>query len=229
MLVAVILMSLGVWALRQNKGRARFLILGAVGAILVGCSHASVFVLGGIGLTLIGTALADRRYRDVLGWVIVSSTWFLIFLTIYLFVDRYSASNSYLVQFWAKKFAPFPPRSLEQAKWYYDNALVGLFTGPLGMSQGQLAATGFFFGVYLLAIRGQERLLILLVSPLLLALAASALKKYPFVDRCLLFACPMLATLIATGIAGIKVDGVGAGGVLLRVRSRSSFSFTPRT
>ena len=158
-LVAVILnVARRLGAAAEQRPREVPDFLGAVGAILVGCSHASVFVLGGIGLTLIGTALADRRYRDVLGWVIVSSTWFLIFLTIYLFVDRYSASNSYLVQFWAKKFAPFPPRSLEQAKWYYDNALVGLFTGPLGMSQGQLAATGFFFGVYLLAIRGQVAL-----------------------------------------------------------------------
>lgn len=212
-LMTVILMLLGVWALRQTQGRARFVVLAVVGVAMVGWSHPSVFVLGGIGSTLIGTALADRRFRDAIGWIAVSSCWFLVFVMCYLLVYRHYTGESGLLHFWSNEFAPFPPRSLVQFKWYLD-AFTALFSIPLGLKYVGLAAAAFLFGVYLFAVKGQGRLLMLLVSPLILTLAASALHKYPFGDRLLLFACPLLATVVAAGIAGIKWAPDGPGGVL---------------
>jgi Dolichyl-phosphate-mannose-protein mannosyltransferase len=209
-LMTVILTSLGIWALRRRRCHAWLMI---IGAIMVLWSQPSVFVLAGIGLTLIGTAAADRRYRDALGWAAVSSIWFLVFLMCYLLVYRHSTNNTVLLSFWADQFAPFPPRSLEQFKWYYDT-FIGLFAMPVGLSFGGLGAVGFLFGAYLLLTRGQGRLLILLVSPLILTLLASALKKYPFGERLMLFSCPLLTTMVAIGIAGITQGSSGRGGVL---------------
>ena len=44
----------------------------------------------------------------------------------------------------------------------------------------------------------------LLIAPLLLTLAASAMQKYLFQDRVILFFCPVLATLVAAGIAYVS-------------------------
>jgi hypothetical protein len=202
-LATTILISLGIFALRQQSGRARFLLLAAIGGLLIPGSHPSVFVLGGIGLTLIGTSLADRRYRDTAAWVAVSSFWLIIFAANYFLIYRQAASNQTLVTYWSNAFAPLPPRSVEQLKWYYDN-FIRLFSSPMGLTFEGISAAAFLFGLYVQITRGQGRLAILLVSPILVTLVASALKKYPFSDRLILFFTPLLATLIAAGFDGIK-------------------------
>ncbi len=70
-------------------------------------------MLGGIGLTLILTSIIDRRYRDALVWVAVSSDQLEPFLGLYLLIYKAYASNDFLRGYWKNSFAPFPPRSLE--------------------------------------------------------------------------------------------------------------------
>ena len=102
-----------------------------------------------------------------------------------------------------KAFAPFPPRSIADLKWYHDT-FFKLFDMPLGLYAGGLGGAAFLFGAYMMASRVSPSALFLLIAPLLLTLAASAMQKYPFQDRVILFFCPVLATLVAAGIAYVS-------------------------
>jgi hypothetical protein len=168
-------------------------------------SFPAVFVLGGIGLTLIGRSAAAGRFRAAIGWIAVSSLWIVAFLALYLMVYR-GGANSVQRPYYenAGYFAPFPPRSIAQIKWYYDT-FVETFHLTTGRGFPELASVLFLFGVYILAARGEGPLLGMLIFPLLLALAASAMKRYPFMERLLLFSSPMLVTVIAAGVTGVPL------------------------
>jgi hypothetical protein len=201
-LVSVVLLSLGYHAQSTREGLGRFAWLGVAGLLAILFSQPSVFMLGGIGLTLILGAIIDRRYRDAMAWVAVASAWLALFATLYLLIFKAYVANDSLLSFWKDAFAPFPPRSPEDLKWYSDN-FFGIFEKTLGMNFTGLAGVLFLAGIYGLVQRRRWPLLGMLLLPLLLTLAASALKRYPFAERVLLFTCPILATLIGVGFASL--------------------------
>jgi hypothetical protein len=213
-LATVALLIAGFWAQRQSTGLGRFFLLGATGIVALGFSQPAIFVLGGIGLTLIAGAVAAGRPREALGWSAVAALWAALFLALYALVYRHYASSSSLLDHWDKEFAPFPPRSLSEVKWYYDH-FFGLFIYPMGVKFDGLAGACFLFGAYLLMKQCGPRTLGMLIAPLILTLVASAIRRYPFEGRLLFFACPIFAALIAAGGAGIG-DAPQAGGRVLR-------------
>ena len=203
-LVAIVLLVTAVWAMRRPPTLGTFATMAIVGIIGWVFSFPAAFLLGGIGLTLIVRSAAAGRLRESIGWVAVSSLWLAGFLVLFLMVYR-SAANPVQAPWYddVGAFAPFPPRSPAQIKWYYD-AFYAIFRLPGGLGIGELAGVLFLFGAYVLAARGERPLLAMLVIPVLLALAASAMKKYPFLERLLLFSCPLLITVIAAGITAVS-------------------------
>jgi hypothetical protein len=204
-LVAIILLITAVSALRRPATLGSFATLAVVGIVGWLFSFPAVFVLAGIGMTLVCRSAMAGRLRESIGWIAVSFLWLAAFLALFLTVYR-SAANPVQMPWYdrAGAFAPFPPKSTEDIKWYYDS-FVALFHPWGGLGSGELAGVLFLFGVYILAARGERSLLGMLTIPLLLALAASSMKKYPFIERLLLFNCPMLLTLIAVGIAAVSL------------------------
>jgi hypothetical protein len=197
-LATVSLLVVVFWVLRRPASGMRYILLGIAGITAIWFSHPSVFVLAGIGLTLFAEAVLRKRPREALNWVAVSGVWLATFLVAYAMVYRDYASNNDLTSFWTANFAPFPPRSVADIKWYYDSFLA-LFWCPLGIKFVGLAGACYLFGAYLLA-RGIDRRVVgILIAPLVVTLAAAVLKKYPFSNRLMLFACPLLATLTAVG------------------------------
>ena len=60
------------------------------------------------------------------------------------------------------------------------------------------------FGVYSLWKNPNRRAIVpLFLSPLVLALIASGLHKYPFLGRTIIFSNPLLTTFIAAGVAAV--------------------------
>jgi hypothetical protein len=204
-LVAIILLIVAVWAMRRPATLGSFAAMAIAGTFGWVFSFPAAFVLGGIGLALIVRSAAAGRLRESVGWTAVSSLWLAAFLALYFYlpVYRIAAGAGQVAEFGAiGTFAPFPPRSIAQIKWYYDS-FFAMFRQAAGLGVGELAGVLFLFGVYVLAARGERPLLGMLVVPLFLALAASAMKKYPFGERMLLFGCPMLLTVIAAGVTAV--------------------------
>jgi len=177
----------------------RYGILAATGAIGLWCSQPAVFILGGLGLTML-MELRRRKWQGLGMAIGLFTCWFASFLGVYLVSLRPIVNQNYLHDFWAGGFAPSPV-SLNGIKWY-PAAFFGMFSSTLGLPFAGFAAALAAVGCWSLY-RRDRSLLAMLAMPLVLALVTSALKRYPFQERLLLFAAPLLILLIAAGFAAV--------------------------
>jgi len=207
-LCTIVVMLLAVSA----GGVADVLILAVAGAVLIWFSHPIVFVLGGIGLGLGFAHLRRKDRRALAADAAMIVLWLASFAANYFLITRHYAQNHYLNQWWSEQnaFAPVLIRSASQLLWY-PKALAGAFEYPVGLAPALnpkaawiawVAAGGFLVGCGLLVFRA-GRALATVAGALLLCLLASALHKYPFSDRLLLFAMPLLVIPLALAVGSI--------------------------
>lgn len=174
--------------------------LALVGAVAVWFSHPALFILGGVGLALFLPDAEPRafwRRRALLLGVV--ACWAVSFLVDYVYFLRPLRQSEDLQNFWSKWFMPMPPRSVADLRWY-GTTLLDVFNNPVGLAlEGVGVALALvLLGGFSLAQRS-IRVLAVLATPILLALAASALHAYPFSGRLLLFTVPLLAMWIVAG------------------------------
>ncbi|HET6575246.1 MAG TPA: glycosyltransferase family 39 protein [Fimbriiglobus sp.] len=218
--VAILLTLIGLPVWRDEAGPWRLVGFAAAGAVAVWVSHPAAFVLGGVGTAALADAAARRDRAALLARLGVVAAWLVSFGLCYALFLRKLGTNQFLLDYWAGKFMPFPPTSPGDLAWVVDHFLK-FFDKPGGLTSaefatGGLAALGFLLAVLVLA-RRDWRLLVALVGPLGLALVASAVHKYPFAGRLLLYAVPALVLMVAYGAALIAArlgEVVRWGGVV---------------
>jgi uncharacterized membrane protein len=194
-------------AVDDHPGDRRWLAgFALAGAVAVWISHPAVFVLAGAALVLGGRALARSDGRGFLRLALACAVWGISFLGL-LSLSRGALRDSALAGYWADAFMPFPPTSAADIDWYL-RAFSGLFNDVVEIPLFTGVTLLFLLGAYAM-FRGQTRELGILVAPILLALAASGLKLYPFAHRLLLFTAPALVVLISRGAAFVT-DRAGA-------------------
>ena len=178
------------------------LLLALTGAAAVWCSFPSVFVLFAAGLALTIGALRRREWPRAIALLPVGAAWLGSFFIYYTISLRTVAASDTLESWWAHAFLSVPPRSISDLNWvprtFFE--MLDYFTGPSAVG---IAALTFIIGTVSLFGRHRERA-VLLLAPLLLALLASALHRYPFTERFLLFAAPILIITIAQGVETIR-------------------------
>lgn len=219
--IAVGLMLLGVTTWQGTASRGRFVALAAAGAASVWCSHPATFVLGGVGTAILADAAIRRDRAALLSRMLVVGVWVGSFAACYWFFLRKLGMNDYLMRYWAGKFMALPPKSPGDLAWIVHH-FFEFFEKPGGMAATAMAGSGLAGLLYLLGAmklaRTDWRLLVALTVPMMLALLASGLKKYPFAGRLMLFAVPAALLLIAYGtsvVAAAVNRSVPGGGWLL--------------
>jgi hypothetical protein len=172
--------------------------LGLVGAAALWFSHPATFVLAGLGVCL-AASFARRKTWAALSYLLLSGVmWAASFGVAYVLSLRRLGSNESLLSFWAHGFMPLPPRALADLRWF-DETLLAFFREAAGLLPGTLACVALVAGaVWLATVRRQQ--LLVLISPVLFTLGASALKLYPFSGRLVLFAVPIALILVAQGV-----------------------------
>jgi hypothetical protein len=186
---------------------AAILVLAIAGDILLWFSHPLLFVLGGIGLTRIIRHWRQRKYGLARADAAVGVSWLASFAANYLLISRYYVTNDYLRSYWQELDAFAPVHATLSAFLWYPRTIAGLFNYPLGIvpdysSHGPLfvfacrfifyaAVVAFVFGCFVMATRS-KRVLAYTMFTLLLAMAASALHRYPFSERLTLFCAPLV-------------------------------------
>lgn len=185
--------------LEEQQSIARLAVTSLAGAIAVWFSQPSAFILAGIGLSGLWMARHDRR--AFLRVFIPSAIWGASFLLYYFISLRRLTHDSFLLGYWQGSFAPLPPRSIGDLRWYVDT-FFGVFANPVGLTFTGIAAVAAVLGTWELFVERKARLLAL-VLPLGLALLASGLHRYPFRERLLLFAVPALILLVAAGLGAV--------------------------
>ena len=179
------------------------MVLGVIGAAAVWLSFPSVFVIGGVGFTLIASDLLEGRRREAVAWVASMSVCSVSFGLAYLLSFRYYAKNDNLSTWWTYAFAPMPPRSMGDVKWYIDNFFL-LFPSEAGTPRPGLCGALLLFGMHSLWRDPARRCgRAAFPGPDDLNAHCFGLRKYPFGDRTMLFSNPLLATLVAAGVAAV--------------------------
>lgn len=219
-------------------------ILAGAGALAIWLSHPSLFVLAGVGLVLWIEAI--RRHQRA-AWLAVTGMgllWMLAFAVHHTLVMKTLASNQHLLDFWRFAYAPLPPVSLAEWRWYLDSALalVYLSMRHVGVAHhGMLAAwfDGLNLGLLALSVAGSvalawraPRIAAIGLTVLLVTLAASALHLYPFRSRPTIFLVPLVhlgfAALVQTvldrrGLQARHLLAAVVAGFLLLVPASASW------
>jgi len=210
MMVALILYVVAAYAL-DRWNTTRWLVLTAAGVIGVWLSHPATFILAGIGIGIGVQSIARKQWGDIARLGISAVIWlgsfaFGLYATSTIgsgATAAGSATFSHMTEVaWTSTFAPFPPMSLSDTRWYWS-AFFRVFNHPLGFATQGLAAFLFLAGIVHLWSRNCLWLG-LLVLPMLVALLASALHLYPFSSRLLIFLVPGTIIIIAAGIETLR-------------------------
>jgi hypothetical protein len=210
-LITLLLLLAAPRCLKNEAKWCSFATLGMVGVLAIWMSHPSVFTASGIGLA-IGMTLIQHRESRRLFWLLgVGLLWTVNVTLLYYVSLRYLASNSALIDYWKGSFAPLPPWG--NFGWYYS-ALAGILNNPTGLPITAITAGLLTLGICSLAVR-RWQFAVILIAPVMLALTASALRKYPFGGRLSLFMVPVVLLVVAEGVERsrmllVKVSRPGA-------------------
>jgi hypothetical protein len=188
------------------------LLIGGVAAVAL--SFPAAFVLAGLGGALFLREVMARRWTPAAGVAVVSALWLALFVTLQSATHQSAGQNLDVMQAgWQRDFAPFPPSSFDDIKWYFT-AFFGLFSYNFGAGAAIAGVLATAVGAIALMRRNALWGLVLL-APIALALMAASLQLYPFKQRLLLFAAPLLYFLAAAGVdaaaSTIRARGVATG------------------
>lgn len=180
------------------------LVLFVAGLIVNWFSLVALLILAAIGLVLYADAGLRNDWRALGVLSLVGIGWLLNF---YLHVSihnlNFEARNlrGDMLYNLRHAFAPFPPASFSEVKWYRE-AFEFYFYLPGGFTFRGLAGFTFLAGCIAMWTRNRW-FAALLILPILFALIASMLDRYPFWGRYVIFLMPAMIILVAEGVNAI--------------------------
>ncbi|MBN2048463.1 MAG: hypothetical protein JW750_11515 [Anaerolineaceae bacterium] len=171
--------------------------LALIGLFTAWLSHPAMFVLGATGISLLVKCWTERKPQAVRQVILMGILWIVNYTTIYFCSFRFALGNNDLRTFWEWAYMPMPPWS--NLAWF-KSAFVSIYR-PIFLVGG-LMISGLLTSVLGLIsiIRKHHFFAMALIVTILLPLAASALKAYPFSDRFLIFLYPIIMFFTAAGI-----------------------------
>ncbi len=193
-------LAIRIWHLHA-PGRS-LLAWGALGAIGLWLSFASLFVFVGTSLALVPRVLRGWRWQERTAYLAAN----LAVLTAlgFLLGPIRAQATGQLLTFWVRIGAFPDTRSLGTfASWMWRShlGLVGFFWHNVGALLLALA----LLGTIRLSRTGRQPELFLLVLPVWMALAASLLHRWPFgANQHMVFAAPAVFLLIAEGTETLR-------------------------
>ena len=98
---------------------------------------------------------------------------------------------------------PFPPRSVEEMIWFLAT-FFKIFKNSMGFILPGLPAFVFIIGTISM-LSDKKKEFMLLISPIPFTLIASAMHKYPFDGRLLLFFIPIIILIISEGAEKVRI------------------------
>jgi len=201
-MAAALLVFLAGRCLGENSRGRDFLLMGAIGALIIWVSHPSVFVLAGIGMALLYEKMSQKR-NIPFSWLFgIGLVWALSFGLEYYISLRHIVADEYLIDYWSKTYMPMPPWN--NLGWYEKTfssfLFISLHRSDWILSTIFLLLAGI--GALTLILNNRTMALIIL-SPFVMALVASALQRYPLQYRFMLFLTPFAFLLMASGLHGL--------------------------
>ena len=218
MTVALILLIVAIQAERKGLSIPWLALLAVVGAVALWFSHPSLFVMAPMGVGLAYPWFRKRDWRKIAHLSVVAMIWLVSFVLNYVTSLQALESNEFFKTSFSGAFMPIPPTSWSDVNRLFTHFLE-IFSQPVGIAVTGLAGIAFVVGCYSMFSERRDRFFIL-ISPIILTLLASALEKYPFGGRTILFLAPFFLLLVAEGIEYIRakvgpISGVVAVAVIV--------------
>jgi hypothetical protein len=210
LLIALALMSLGWATCRDVQSYRRWSVLTAVTILGVWCSYPAVFPAAGVALFLGARVVRERSARLVILWLtyglLMTLSWGVMFVG---FAGPQARAAAFLPDLYTWRNA-FPPMA---QPWRLPWWLLDIHTGQMlayphgGHNFGSALTTLLVVAGSIRVGRRRARrpLLVLLLSPLPLALIAAALHRYPYgtSTRTMLYMAPAFCLLAGEGILAV--------------------------
>lgn len=199
--LALILLLL---SLHERTGSLGFAVgVGIAGALAVWFSFPAVFVLGGGILGYLALAVRGRERKNILVFLIPGGLCLLSFILYYFTYLRFFTADAKLEHFWAGMYMPVYPMHQYgipwyTLKWFYYN-FFKVFKNPVGASFPFLCGALSLMGAAALW-KTRRTVFALLLGPVLATLIASAVHRYPFFGRMILFLAPVFILFLAAGV-----------------------------
>jgi hypothetical protein len=200
-MVAVLLLLAAFHIESERLTILRSIAWGVIGATALWFSHPAIFVLAGIGVTQFAFRLHKKRFAECVILAATGLLWLTSFAVLYIFWLRTLSHDPFMQSVWKNDFFPFPPRSFADLKWPVGAFLL-MLKEVVGLTLPGLGAFALIVGGIAFLKGGKQKLSMLLL-PLGFTLLASALRKYPFTGRFILFLVPAFIILIAAGVEHI--------------------------
>ena len=198
--LGICLMGL-IWLERESRFVFYTFFFSFIGSILIWFSHPSIFFLAGVGIILTVHFLKTKKWKQV-AWLSVPAFFWLGSLAVFYYVSFLEMSKterySRFVSGWSPTFMPMPPLSAHDLMWY-PMKFFEVLLYPGGFSLFGLAALCFVIGFMSKFFENRHPFYILTL-PVLIALVASGLHKYPFGGRLILFLVPIIMIFIGEGV-----------------------------
>ncbi|MCR4336780.1 MAG: glycosyltransferase family 39 protein [Candidatus Omnitrophica bacterium] len=171
-----------------------------IGALAVSFSYPSIFILSTTAIILI---LKNRKdFERLKSYFLIFEVWAMVFAWWYATAYHALLKNTGFIN---NSLGSFLPVSLTEAiPWVLQH--LGDFVSMLSLSPAWLFLVLFFIGMGRVCLKSREHF-VLLMGPVILALIASALQKYMFSHRFILFLSPMILIGVVRGI-GFGLEGI---------------------
>lgn len=205
-LASTVVLALVVEWWRRPERSTGLWALAATTPLAMGLSLPSAFVLAGVSLAVSGRVWKVRDRRVLASFVAFNGAIAAgVAANLLLYGGRGSAATkAYMDHYWSAQFPPLhdPPRLIA---WLVKAHTGHLFAYPVGASNGAslltvVASVAGFVGLWR---RGRGTIALACLAPLGLALAASAIRAYPYgeSERLMQFEGPMICLLAGFGLA----------------------------
>ena len=189
------------WVHRHGYRPRHILWLGLVCGWVMWASYASMFLTASFGLWLTWISLKERNHKRFGFLFLIFLFWLLNFLALYRLSFQTMVGDEALLHMWPNGLLLHPFFSWQALVWL-KQAVLNVFRNPLAVEWVYFSAAVFLAGGVALC-RRRPRYFYWLVLPILLVLAASVARKYPFQGRMLLFLMPGMVLILAEGVLTI--------------------------
>jgi hypothetical protein len=207
--IGLVVTLVSIEELRSDSRFRRLCLLALVAIASPWMSFPSVFIVAGCGAVLLADRLLAGRWPDAARLAAIAAGWAGSAVVAYRASSRLLNEATTMYVFWNFAFAPFPPTT-RKALATTAGILLETFVTPLNLvppflpyAFAGLAIALMVLGAVALGRRDRAAVAIL-VAPLALALAASALRKYPFHGRLIVWLVPVFFVLIAEGTQVVR-------------------------
>jgi hypothetical protein len=213
LLAALIVLAAAVEWLCRPRRAGWIWALAAVTPIALALSHPSIFVAGGVALGLAPTVARAGRREIWLAYAAFTVCMFGAFFALYVAFTgaQAGATLSAMQPRWSAGFPPLDSAS-RLARWLVTVHTGDVFAYPCGGERGASSLTLLLFavGAVLFWCSRKRGVLLIFLAPFGMALAAAALKRYPYggvIDgspaRIMQFLAPSICLLAGVGSAGL--------------------------